>query len=116
MNETTDADPNQSRTMRFDFILFNELDFDSAKPLLANGLLVFLLSLLEGILEKVGVYSPLAKIPLHSVSKVSLTLAIGKTDGQRSRLWLTLTDICGCVPDPATVTADVGVQLHVRHN
>ena len=118
MNESTDAGPNQSRIVRLkknDLILFNELGFDHAKPLLAD-LLVLLLSLLEGILEEVGVYELLAKIFFVLYSECQLTLAVGKTDGQRSRLRLTLTDICGCIPDPATVTADIGVQLHVRDN
>lgn len=45
---------------------------------------------------------------------MQLTLAVGETDSQSSSLRLALADICGCVPHPATVTADVGAQLHVR--
>lgn len=43
-----------------------------------------------------------------------LTLAVGEADGKSLLLGLALGDVGGGVPDPAAVTADVGVQLHLR--
>ena len=36
------------------------------------------------------------------------TFAVGEPNSQSLRLWLSLTDIRSCVPDPASVTANVG--------
>lgn len=78
-------------------------------------LLVLLLSLLEGLLEEVGVCNGQSEYP-GSPQNGSLTLAVGKADSQSLSLGLTLADIGGSVPNPAAVTADVGAQLHVGNN
>lgn len=78
-------------------------------------LLVLLLSLLEGILEQVGVCNGQSKCPIGPRNG-SLTLAVGKADSQSLSLGLALADIGGGVPNPAAVTADVGAQLHVGDN
>lgn len=79
----------------------------------AEELLVLLLSLLESLLEEVGVYTNGQSQPLPILPKIVLTLAVGKADGQSLSLGLALADIGGRIPDPAAVTADVGAQLHV---
>lgn len=77
-------------------------------------LLVLLLGLLEGLLEEVGVYRQVSQPDFcpHFITG-SLTLAVGKADGQGLSLGLTLADIGGGIPHPAAVRADVGAQLHV---
>lgn len=83
----------------------------------SEDLLVLLLSLLESILEEVGVCknNKLVGILVYRQSKWDeLTLAVGEADGESLLLGLTLGDISGGVPDPAAVTADVGAQLHFR--
>lgn len=42
------------------------------------------------------------------------TLGVGETDCQGNRLRLTLANVSGGIPDPASVAANVGRQLHVR--
>lgn len=96
----------------------NVLLWTSFCSLLGADILVLLLSLFEGLLEGVGVWTEIyVRTEPFYMNEIflgqSLTLTVGKADSQCSRLRLTLTNICGGVPHPATVTADIGVQLHV---
>lgn len=43
-----------------------------------------------------------------------LTFTVGKSDGKSLGFWLALTDVRCNVPDPASVAADIGRELHVR--
>ena len=82
-----------------------------------EDLLVLLLSLLESILEEIGVCknNKLVGVHVYHHSKWDqLTLAVGEADGESLLLGLALGDIGGGVPDPAAVAADVGAQLHFR--
>lgn len=42
------------------------------------------------------------------------TFTVGKADGKRLSLGLTLADIGRSVPNPATVATNIGRELHVR--
>lgn len=43
-----------------------------------------------------------------------LTFTVAKSNGQGLSLWFTLADICCDIPDPTSVAAYIGWQLHVR--
>lgn len=56
------------------------------------------------------------EIVLPLILDNKLTLRVGKSDSKSLGLWLTLTNISSSVPNPASVRANVGRQLHVRDN
>ena len=45
-----------------------------------------------------------------------LTVTIGEADGECLGLRLALADIGADIPDPASIAADVGGELHVRRH
>jgi hypothetical protein len=44
------------------------------------------------------------------------TLRVGKSNGKSLGLGLSLTDIRGSIPNPASVTTNIGRKLHLRDN
>lgn len=75
--------------------------------------LVVLLGFNKGILEGIGVWK-MSAAGHEFFGTGERTLRVGKADSKGNGLGLTLADIGGGVPHPASVRSDVGGQLHLR--
>ena len=83
--------------------------------LLAQQSFVLLLGLNECFLEEIGVYMVISMPTLHcGIKYIGLTVGVGEADGECLSLWFSFRDVCGGVPYPAAVAANVWRELHVR--